>query len=68
MADVWTSAAVVVGVAAVAVTHIQRLDPVIALLAAANFVRIGLGLFRRSAEASVSLHSSCGSKQRPSSN
>ena len=49
MSDVWTSAAVVVGVAAGALTGWRWLDPVLALLVAANIVRIGVGLMRRSA-------------------
>lgn len=48
MTDVWTSAAVVVGVGATALTGWHRLDPVIALAVAANIVRIGVDLLRRS--------------------
>lgn len=49
MTDVWTSAGVIVGVAAVAATGWERLDPVIAILVAANIVYTGTGLLRRSA-------------------
>jgi cation diffusion facilitator family transporter len=49
MTDVWTSAGVVVGVAAAALTGWDRLDPVIALLVAANIVRTGARLLQRSA-------------------
>jgi cation diffusion facilitator family transporter len=49
MSDVWTSVAVIVGVAAVALTGWQRLDPILALAVAANVVRTGVGLVRRSA-------------------
>ncbi|MGH7341497.1 MAG: cation diffusion facilitator family transporter [Candidatus Rokuibacteriota bacterium] len=48
LTDVWTSAGVVVGVGAVAVTGWQRLDPIVALLVAGNIVRTGIGLMRRS--------------------
>jgi cation diffusion facilitator family transporter len=41
MTDVWTSAGVVVGVAAVAITGWDRLDGIIALLVAANIVVTG---------------------------
>jgi cation diffusion facilitator family transporter len=49
MTDVWTSAGVLVGVGAVSLTGWQRLDPIIALLVAANIVRTGLSLVNRSA-------------------
>jgi len=49
MTDVWTSVGVVVAVAAVAVTRLDWLDPVIALAVAANIVRTGFSLIRRSA-------------------
>lgn len=49
MTDVWTSGAVVVGVGLAALTGWERLDPLIALLVAANIVRSGVGLVRRSA-------------------
>ena len=46
--DVWTSAGVIAGVIAVAVTGWDRLDPIIALIVAANIVVTGSGLVRRS--------------------
>jgi cation diffusion facilitator family transporter len=49
LADVWTSAGVVVGVAAVALTGWERLDAIVALAVAANIVATGVGLIRRSA-------------------
>jgi cation diffusion facilitator family transporter len=49
MTDVWTSVGVIAGVAAVAATGWQRLDPAIALLVAANIVWTGVQLIRRSA-------------------
>jgi cation diffusion facilitator family transporter len=48
MTDVWTSAGVVIGVAAVALTDWKWLDPVIALLVGANIVWSGFSLVRRS--------------------
>jgi cation diffusion facilitator family transporter len=48
MADVWTSVGVIVGVAAVAATGWERLDPIIALLVAANILVTGSKLVRRS--------------------
>jgi cation diffusion facilitator family transporter len=48
MTDVWTSAGVIAGVAAVAITGWERLDPIIALLVAANIVLTGSSLVRRS--------------------
>lgn len=48
MTDVWTSAGVLVGVGAAALSGWHRLDPLIALLVAANVVRIGMSLIRRS--------------------
>ena len=48
LTDVWTSAGVVVGVAVVWATGWERLDPVIALLVAANIVVTGTTLVRRS--------------------
>ena len=41
MTDVWSSAGVVAGVAAVALTGWERLDPIVALLVAANIVVTG---------------------------
>ena len=49
MTDVWTSAAILLGVGAVAVTGWQRLDPLIALLVAANILWTGVRLVRTSA-------------------
>lgn len=51
MTDVWTSAGVVVGVAAVALTGWNRLDPVIALLVGVNILWTGWGLLRESVSA-----------------
>jgi cation diffusion facilitator family transporter len=48
MTDVWTTAGVLAGIAAVAVTGWTRLDPLIALAVAANIVWTGVGLVRRS--------------------
>lgn len=48
MTDVWTSAGVVVAVAAVAVTGWQPLDPLIAVAVALNIVVAGVVLLRRS--------------------
>jgi len=49
LTDVWTSAGVLVGVGAVSLTGWERLDPIIALVVAANIVRTGLSLVNRSA-------------------
>jgi cation diffusion facilitator family transporter len=49
MTDVWTSAGVIAAVAAVAITGWRILDPIIALLVAANIVWTGVGIVRRSA-------------------
>lgn len=48
MSDVWTSAGVVAGVAAAALTGWQRLDPIIAILVALNIMRTGVSILRRS--------------------
>ncbi len=48
LTDVWTSIGVVVGVAAVALTGWQRLDPLVALAVAANIIWTGVGIVRRS--------------------
>jgi cation diffusion facilitator family transporter len=48
LTDVWTSVGVFVGVAAVALTGWNRLDPIIALVVAANIVRTGVRLVWRS--------------------
>jgi cation diffusion facilitator family transporter len=50
MTDVYTSAGVVVGVGAVALTGWVWLDPLIALAVAANITREGVHLVRRSAD------------------
>jgi cation diffusion facilitator family transporter len=48
MSDVWTSMGVIVGVGAAAATGWMRLDPLIAILVAANVIRLGIDLVRRS--------------------
>jgi cation diffusion facilitator family transporter len=48
MTDVWTSAAVLTGIALVWLTDLHVLDPLCALLVAASIVWTGLGLVRRS--------------------
>jgi len=48
LADVWTSAGVVVGVGAVALTGWQPLDAIVALLVAVNVVRTGVRIVRES--------------------
>lgn len=48
LTDVWTSVGVVVAIAAVALTGWSWLDPVVALAVAANIVRTGVGIVRRS--------------------
>ena len=48
LTDVWTSVGVVVGVGAVALTHWEWLDPVEALVVAANIIWTGVGIVRRS--------------------
>ncbi|MCK9249228.1 MAG: cation diffusion facilitator family transporter [Solirubrobacteraceae bacterium] len=50
MTDVWTSVGVVVGVVLVVVTGWTILDPIVALVVAANIVVSGVGLVRRSAD------------------
>jgi cation diffusion facilitator family transporter len=49
MTDVWTSAGVIVGVAAAWATGLALLDPLIALAVAANIVWTGVKILRRSA-------------------
>lgn len=49
MTDVWTSAGVILGVAAVALTGWQRLDPLIALAVALHILWAGFSLMKRSA-------------------
>src|SRR5512135_874241 len=48
MTDVWTTAGVLVGIALVAVTGIERLDPLVALVVAANIIFTGYRLLARS--------------------
>lgn len=48
MTDVWTSAGVIVGVSAAALTGWRVLDPVVALAVAGNIVFTGIPLIRRS--------------------
>ena len=48
MADVWTSIGIVAGMAIVAVTHWNVLDPVIAILVGLNITWTGFHLMRRS--------------------
>lgn len=50
MTDVWTSAGVIAGVGLIAVTGWTLLDPLVALLVAANIVWTGIGLIRRSVD------------------
>lgn len=48
MTDVWTSIGVIGGVAVVALTGLERLDPIIALIVAVNIIVTGASLVRRS--------------------
>jgi cation diffusion facilitator family transporter len=48
LTDVWTSAGVIVGVGAVAVTGWTRLDPIVALVVAANLVFTAVRIMRAS--------------------
>ena len=48
MTDVWTTAGVIIGVVLVALTGWLRLDPLIALIVAANIIWSGVKLVRRS--------------------
>jgi cation diffusion facilitator family transporter len=48
MTDVWTSAGVLVGVGAVAITGWNILDPIVALAVAANIIWAGIGIVRSS--------------------
>ncbi len=48
LTDVWTSVGVIVAIGAVALTGWNWLDPVVALVVAANIVRTGAGIVRRS--------------------
>jgi len=47
--DLWTTGGVVIGVLLVGLTGWNRLDPILALLVAANIVYIGMGILRSSA-------------------
>ncbi len=49
MADVWTSAAVVIGVGAAVLTGIERLDPLVAMIVGVKIAWEGVKIFRRSA-------------------
>ena len=44
----WTSVGVVAGVGMVALTDWERLDPIVALLVAANIIWTGVGIVRQS--------------------
>jgi cation diffusion facilitator family transporter len=48
LTDVWTSVGVIAGVGLVALTNWLWLDPIVALLVAANIVWTGVGIVRRS--------------------
>jgi cation diffusion facilitator family transporter len=48
MTDVWTSAGVIIGVGAVAITGWQRLDPIVAIIVACNIVWTGFRIVRDS--------------------
>nr|WBU15331.1 ferrous-iron efflux pump FieF [uncultured bacterium] len=48
LADVWTTVGVITGVVAATLTGIYILDPLVGLAVAANIVRSGIGLVRRS--------------------
>jgi len=48
MTDVWTSVGVVIGVGLVSLTGWLRLDPIVAILVAANIIWTGFGLIKRS--------------------
>lgn len=47
LTDVWTSLGVIVGVALVAISGWDVLDPIVAILVALNILRIGMSLVRR---------------------
>jgi cation diffusion facilitator family transporter len=49
LTDVWTSAGVLIGVGAVALTGWQRLDPLVAFVVAANIIWSGVRIVRKSA-------------------
>ena len=48
LTDVWTSVAVIAGVGLVALTGWQRLDPIVALIVAANIMFTGMSIIRKS--------------------
>jgi cation diffusion facilitator family transporter len=48
LTDVWTSAGVIVGVGAAALTHWERLDSIVALIVAANIIWTGVKIVQRS--------------------
>jgi cation diffusion facilitator family transporter len=48
MTDVWTSAGVLVGVGAVALTGWERLDPIVAFIVAGNIIWAGVRIVRKS--------------------
>ncbi|HXF76301.1 MAG TPA: cation diffusion facilitator family transporter [Methylomirabilota bacterium] len=48
LTDVWTSAGVVVGVAVVSLTGLNRVDPIIAIVVAVNILWTGVKLLQRS--------------------
>jgi len=48
MTDVWTSAGVLAGVGAVALTGWVELDPIVAILVAVNIIRSGFSIVRKS--------------------
>ena len=48
MTDVWTSAGVIVGVGAVALTDWERIDPIVAFLVAGNIIWSGVRIVRKS--------------------
>jgi cation diffusion facilitator family transporter len=48
LTDVWTSVGVVAGVGMVALTDWERLDPIVALIVAANIIWTGVGIVRQS--------------------
>ena len=48
MTDVWTSAGVLIGVGAVALTGLERLDPIVALIVGGNIIWSGVRIVRKS--------------------
>lgn len=50
LTDVWTSAGVLVGIGAVALTGMERLDPIVAILVACNIIWSGYGIMRKTVE------------------